>query len=284
MGTECKECGGVGTIEVDGKLRECICEFLRRIGAGMPPIIRTANVMPEHARLPILDLVDRSLYLTGRWEDVRAIVKAVWIKHFRRHISITSDREIRDVYVGSMSRAAKGKDAEDDVFNNLADLAQPPDLTVIRLGELSYKNKAAPGALEEACSYRLDRNKATWVLSDSDKPFNQASHAWSQSLMHLFNSSMARFEIPAIAPRPEMVNYNTSRVVGSQIASRTATAVAAGAAGDAGAAPDPPEDGPEPPEESPYDPPDDELDEFVPKGLRGIGAGLNRGWKGKGRR
>ncbi|KKK55482.1 hypothetical protein LCGC14_3074120, partial [marine sediment metagenome] len=154
-GDVCEECKGIGTVERDGQLHECVCEFLRRIASSMPPFIRRAEVLKKHVELPLLGAVDQSLFIVSAWADMRAVLKAIWIKHSRLYVRMTSDREIRDVYVGSTSRAARGVDSDEPVLNNLQDLMDSPDLVVIRLNELSYKNKAAPGALQEAFSYRM---------------------------------------------------------------------------------------------------------------------------------
>lgn len=289
---DCGECGGTGTVERDGKLHECVCEFLRRIASSMPPYIRSAKVMKQHAELPLLELLDRSLFVVSEWADMRAVLKAIWIKFSKLHVRITSDREIRDVYVGSTSRAAKGKDTDEPVMNNLQDLMESPDLVVVRLNELSYKNKAAPGALQEACSYRTDRDKPTWVVSDVSRPFTRGSHAWSEAVQDQFSATLRRFVVPPIAPKlvlEDILQADPVRTqqVGSRPAATGAPPVApakrrAKAAPKTGEA----EETPPEPEETPppriiQSVPDDD---GIPVGLRGAGGGLGRGsgkWKGR---
>lgn len=196
----CKICDGEGVIEIEGKLLECECSLLRRISASMPPYIRKTDVAPQHLVLPIIDFVDKQLFVISAWNDMKAIIKAVMIKYHEKHFRITSDREIRDVYVGSRSATASAATEGDGlVFNNLQDLMDAPDLVIVRLNELSYKNKAAPGALEEALSFRLDRDKPTWVISDTNRSFNEASHAYSESVWDLISSVFTRIIIPLIS-------------------------------------------------------------------------------------
>jgi len=201
----CEKCGDSGIIEQDGKLYECICAYIRRRAAEMPPYIRKARVTFPHLQLPVIKLIDRSLYVISSWNDIKAIIKIMMLKYPNKFIKITSDREIRDVYVGAASRSARGISSNDDenleVYNSLQDLMDLPDLMAVRLNEMHYKNKAAPGALEEALSYRLDRDKPTWVISNIDKPFVNGSHAWSESISELLNTAFQKTSIPRILPR-----------------------------------------------------------------------------------
>jgi len=203
----CNECGGVGTIERDGKLYECICSFLRRAALAMPSYVRRTKVLPEHLTLPVIDMVNRSLYIISSWNDMKAVIKIIMIKHHNKHIKVTSDREIRDVFVGAMSRAARGDDDE-RIYNTLEDLMGPPDLMIVRLNEIHYKNKAAPGALLEAVSFRLDRDLPTWVISCMNNPFVKGSHAWSDSVADLFNT-LTKVKINAILPVVSMESVLT---------------------------------------------------------------------------
>jgi len=198
---ECDKCGGAGVIEKEGRLYECLCAYLRRRASEMPPYIRKARVKSAHLELPIINSIDKSLYVISAWADMKAVIKAVMVKYPRKYIRITSDREIRDVFVGATSRAAKGDDEQVGVFNTLQDLMDLPDLIILRLNEMQYKNKAAPGALLEAISFRLDRDKPTWVISDSDKPFTSTSHAWSESAVELFGTGFLKTVIPGILPK-----------------------------------------------------------------------------------
>jgi hypothetical protein len=91
-----------------------------------------------------------------------------------------------------------------------------PDLMIVRLNEMHYKNKAAPGALEEAVSYRLDRDKPVWMISNIDKPFVEGSHAWSESVFDLINTSFQKISVPRILPK---VMLNDSGIVPDMVLS-----------------------------------------------------------------
>lgn len=198
MISECDKCNGQGVVEKDGKLYDCICSYLKRVSFNMPPYIRRSPVEKKHLELPIINAIGKSLYIIGYWSDMKSVVKAMYIKYPDKIIRITSDAEIRDVFVGSKSKAAKTSDFIGDIYNNISDLMDTPNLCVVKLNEITYKNKAAAGALEEALLYRLDRDKPTWVFCNLERKFNTASYAYSESVSNLITQNYARFTIPEI--------------------------------------------------------------------------------------
>lgn len=202
--TECAKCGGREVVERDGKLHECVCSLIKRVAASMPPYVRKADVLPAHLELPIVRAVDQSVYVVAAWSDMKAVIKAVMLKNPNKLVRVTSDAEIRDVFVGSKSKASKTADYDGEIFNNLQDLMDPPDLMIVRLNEMAYKNKAAAGALEEALSYRLDREKPTWVLSNLDKRFVQGSFSYSDSVAELLSTGYFHMNIDRISKRPSI--------------------------------------------------------------------------------
>ncbi len=206
MSMSCKKCEGQGVIDRDGKLYECECERWRRIALSMDVHIRKANCLDDHIQHPLVDMVKQSCFVIASWADMKPIIKVSIIKHWPKLIKITSDALIRNVFVGGASKNARSSDYDGEIYNNLQDYMDPPDLMIVRLNELSYKNRAASGALEEAVSYRLDREKATWVLSDLDHPFTLGSHAFSESVADLFNSAFKKVSVPRIAPRIQIEN------------------------------------------------------------------------------
>ena len=199
MAATCRTCSGSGVVEIGERMIECECALVRRMAASMPAYVRRADVRKEHLDLPIMGMTRRNALVVASWQDMKAVVKAVIIANQRMFIKVTSDREIRDVYVGSKSRAARGDD-EGQIYNSLEDLMDPPALMVVRMNELSYKNKAAPGALEEAICYRMDREKPTWLFSDLDKPFSLGSHAWSESVAEVIRSNFVTVRLARILP------------------------------------------------------------------------------------
>lgn len=191
-------CGGNGIVEKDGKLYECVCALLRRRAASMPPFIRTANLQPGHTSHRLHDLTKKSLFILATWPDMKAIIKAVMIRHMNLFVRITSDNDILHAYVGAMSKKNKGDN--EATFETVGDFVGPPDLVIIRLNALTRPNKAAAGALEEAMVCRMDQDKATWFVSDMDRPFTSSSPAHSETLWDLMEAC-AKVRVPPVLPR-----------------------------------------------------------------------------------
>lgn len=194
----CKECGDSGIIMKDEKTFECQCSMLRRLASSMPVRIRSATVTKEHVLHPIVAKINKHLFISAALADIEAIIKVIIYKNPNLFIRITDDIEIRDVGVGSTSRKSRGDGAE-VVYNSLHEFVEPPNLLILKLGRLKYKNKAAPGLLEEAITIRVDQNRWTWIFSDKNEPFGPGSHAFSESLWTFICSSMfERIDIPRI--------------------------------------------------------------------------------------
>jgi len=201
MRKTCEHCGDTGVIErQDGMMpKECECAVLRRVAAAMPAYVRCADLTHEHLKLPILrGGIKKSYFIKAAREDLYALVKAAMMINSSKFVRITSDRELRDVYVGSTSRKSKGDDAG-EVINTLEEVMGPPALCVIQLGELVSKNKAAAAILEESICIRLDRDLPTWVVSYYDRPFGQGSVSYSDSVWSILKGAMNELVIPRIS-------------------------------------------------------------------------------------
>jgi hypothetical protein len=224
MPNPCEHCGGTGVIErLEGMPKECQCAVLRRVAASMPAQVRHADLRYEHLNLPLLkEGIGKSYFIRAAREDVYAIIKAVMMINSSKFIRITSDRELRDVYVGSTSRRSRGDDA-DIVINTLEEVMGPPSLCIIQLDELKSRNKAAAAILEEALCIRLNCDKPTWAVSYSDSPFGNGSIAYSDAVWGLLKHSMNELVIPRIvAAATPTSNTNTSAFAPEQVASQVA--------------------------------------------------------------
>lgn len=184
----CKECNFTGVIESDNKVFECQCSLNRRIAAAMPLNIRIATVTKSHVVHPVVDSIQKNLFINAAADDMRAIAKVVIYKNPNIFIRVADDTMIRDVGVGATGRKARGDNA-DIVYNSLHEYVDPPNLLIIELGRLGYKNKAAAGLLEEAISMRVNSGYI-WLFSDKNSPFGPASHSYSEELWRYINSSI----------------------------------------------------------------------------------------------
>jgi hypothetical protein len=197
----CKPCNGQGWCMVKEVPFECMCGHLKRVAAGMLPYIKLANVEREHVRLPIVRRSRDNLFIEGHWNDMCAIVKILMMTGTNGHVKIADENELRDVYVGSFSKASKSSDFTGVVYNSISDFVGPPDLLIIRLNTLTNKNKAVPGVLLESVKTRYDYGKSTWLLSDVERPFNPHSLSYSDEAGVLIASAFEKVVLPKINQR-----------------------------------------------------------------------------------
>ncbi len=199
----CDPCNGQGWCLVKEVPFECMCGHLKRVAAGMPPFIKQATVAREHVGLPMVRQSRSNLFITASWSDMQAVIKIMMMTGTNGHIKIVDEQELIAAYVGSMGKSAKSADYVGVIYNNISDLVSPPDLTIIRLGTLSNKNKAAAGVLLDAVKTRIDYGKPTWLLCDiddqSDQPtFNQYSMSYSDDLIKIVASNFKQVFVPRI--------------------------------------------------------------------------------------
>lgn len=215
----CKKCGDAGILPaLEGQMAvECQCAVERRIAAAMPPEVRRAPAVRAHFSLPLVMSPKRSLYVRSSWADMKCVIKAVMMTHVNLFVRVTSDMEILNVSLGKKNRASRGPDdgsrrrrgmfddeSSTGAFESVEDLVSGPALCIVKLNELSYKNKSAPGYLEEALSYRLDRDRPTWVYCNLDKPFMLGSPAFSTSVWDLMQTGLGKASVPRIVPRIQL--------------------------------------------------------------------------------
>jgi hypothetical protein len=193
----CKPCTGVGWCMKDDVPHECMCGYLRRIQAGMPSYLKKATVKKEHVRLSIVNQTKDNLFLTANWNDVMAVLK-ILLMTSNRFIRDTNDLDLKEVYVGSLSKKSKSIDYEGVIYNSLADFVIPPDLLVVRLNFISNSNKAAAGVLEDSIKLRVDYGKPVWLVSDPTDPFSTTSISYSKRVADLIAREFTRVLVPRI--------------------------------------------------------------------------------------
>lgn len=169
----------------------------------VPKVIGEQKVLPGHIDSPLVGAIGKNVHVTCHLDDMYAVLKVLLFKYPKLFFKYTSDLEIKDVHVGSMSRSAKSTDyAGNDIYNNIRDLIDPPHLLIIQLGVLGTRNKAAPSALMEVLRYRSDQRKPVWAVSTVSERFGRGFPSWSEYVeaeLKRFNSYL----MPPISPQGE---------------------------------------------------------------------------------
>lgn len=189
---DCKVCKGEGLIQIDDlNSKLCICAYALAMGDHLGPEIVQAPILadsPLYARgdakgdPPKLDRTVENVFLRGAWHELLPHLKYVLsTKGLNYRFRITTDEKLKTIYVGDESYKARSRTKRDDLetFNSLADFVSEPNLLIIRLGFLGYKNIAMPGILKEALMHREVLRKPTWLVEDPERPFDANCFSYS---------------------------------------------------------------------------------------------------------
>jgi hypothetical protein len=184
-----------GKIETDehGSTRQCACSFRAHCQKRLPPDIAGAEPILTSPLLHIgapgevmVDLTNESLFIKSWWSDFAPhLLMALtyrMLQNLMFPFRITSDAELRDVYVGARAYSSRSRQRRDDIptYNSLADfIGGDRELVVIRLGGLGYRNRAMPGILLEAMLARRMTSKATWIVEEPNSIFGEGHFSYS---------------------------------------------------------------------------------------------------------
>ncbi len=127
----------------------------------------------------LLDRLDDDLFIRASHQQFLAHWKRILREQeFTFFWRLVTDSKMRDIFVGN-----------DEKFHALSSLVRNPELLVIRMGVLSYKNVAMPGLILEALKIRQFEDKPTWVVNDPDNPFKKGHLAWSGELEYFLEQN-----------------------------------------------------------------------------------------------
>lgn len=129
---------------------------------------------------------EEDLFITASRMDFLANLRLILSKKdFSWSWKITTDSELRDVFVGN-----------DSDYNSVSSLIKGSSLLIIQLAVLSYKNVAMAGTVLEALRIRQFDGKPTWVVNPHTNPFKEGHLAWSHELDFFINESFEKVVIP----------------------------------------------------------------------------------------
>lgn len=179
----CPHCNGERWMNVgEDKVRPCIClkrdmfhAFLGADISGAPKITKSPlyAIDVEHNKAT-LDRTTENVLINSAWYVVLPHLRLALGHHYllrsTYRFTVITDERIINVFVGNEHYTSKSKKVRDDKdnYNGLKDLVEGPDLVIIRLGFLGYKNVAAAGSLKQALMLREAARKPTWLIRNPD--------------------------------------------------------------------------------------------------------------------
>ena len=177
------ECGARAIIPVDStKAKPCPNIYVQSLRNHLGPEI--AGVKHDKDS-PLITLTDSDVRIqTESWRALLPHLKAALGKRgLGFSFLILADERIRYVFVGNAAyRARRREEREASItYNDIHDLVAEPDLVIIRVGQLGYKNIAAGGALKEALFVRDVENGPTWCVEENGTAY-LSSHSYDEEV------------------------------------------------------------------------------------------------------
>jgi hypothetical protein len=119
-----------------------------------------------------------NLFIASDRKSFLAHLKYVLLHHdFSFGWRAVTDVELLDIYLG-----------KNETYTSVSSYAAGPELLVIHLGVLSYKNISMPGVILEALKTREHRELPTWVVN-SGSSFSEGHLCWDNALEYYLDSN-----------------------------------------------------------------------------------------------
>lgn len=147
---------------------ECLLDKRFRYWAG------EAVYRAENVETSVLDgKEDKNLFIsTPRRTDFLSHLKFILAqKDFSYTWKMTTDAELLDIWLG-----------KSEIHKSVGGFAKLPELLIIQLGVLSYKNVAMPGILLEAIKTREFSEVPTWIINLKGLPFKEGHLSWDMEV------------------------------------------------------------------------------------------------------
>ena len=196
----CKKCGGAGYIQEDNghmgmpQAIQCDCVIDKAIDQQAERAWKDLSVAPIRKRSLLNKRLSDNLIITGTADQLRLNLRSALgnARNPNLFVKVIGDHTLMSAWLGSMQLA--GKDIADPDFQrdlkvySLDDLAEAPNLMVIRLGTKVARNAAMSEVLVETIEVRQHLNKPTWIIIDPDRPLEEGHIAWSMLLEDTIHS------------------------------------------------------------------------------------------------
>jgi hypothetical protein len=173
----------------------CPCTVKGRVTemlALFNPAVRNVPGITESA---LTDHVGQSAYITGDRDKFYRLLKhalaSTWVrKSMGFRARYVTDQEILAARLGEEVKINDPEESQDSDYSGKATLfrlLESPDLVVIHLGSIKYRNVALPGYLLEGINIRAKTDKATWIYSPHEVSYSDFfySQELEQYLIHL---------------------------------------------------------------------------------------------------
>ena len=198
---DCPQCLGRGVVElppeewhplaITPQTRICHCVYVRDVVANME---RGCKGLSKLVSLPspLVGKEQENLRITSPYKMFKQHLRYVVSKKEPRwYFAVVSDLDLMTAWLHHVSTddlydADVGENREGprptDKFSALVDIAEPPELLILRVGVKNARNKAMPEVLLEALHHREHLGKPTWVVDAPNERLDNDHISWSPAV------------------------------------------------------------------------------------------------------
>lgn len=196
----CNKCDGFGYVQSDNghmgipQAIQCECKIDKALSAQAERAWANLSLVPIKKSSPLNKLFSKNLVISSERDVLRMHLRTSFAKQRNPSLfyKVIGDHTLMSAWLGSLH--VQGIAVADPDFQrelkvySLEDLAESPNLLVIRLGTKMARNAAMPEVLVETLEIREHLNKATWLVEEPTKPLEEGHLSWSPILEDMIQS------------------------------------------------------------------------------------------------
>jgi len=222
---KCKKCDGVGYTQVDGgyggmpQAIQCECVIDKALKVQAERAWTNLSIVPVKKKSPLCGKGNTNLLISSSRDMLRVHLRTAFAKMRQPSLffKVVGDHTLMSAWLGSIH--AQGIAVADPDFQrelkvySLEDLAESPNLLVVRLGTKMARNSAMPEVLVETIEMREHLNRPTWLVEEPAKPLEEGHLSWSHTLQEIIQP-WTKIRLEGTAPQENASSGRTTTNIG----------------------------------------------------------------------
>lgn len=190
----CDKCGDYGFVQQDDgpmgipQAIPCECRVVKILNQQAEKAWTGLSALSPRKKTSLSKVIEKDAIISGDKSALTTHLRtALWLhRKPYRFVKVVTDATLMSAWLSNISLSNSeiyDPDFQRDIkAGSLEDLAESPDLLVIRLGVKTARNSAMPEVLGETIELRSHLNKPTWVVCEPDKPLEEGHISWSRAV------------------------------------------------------------------------------------------------------
>ncbi len=170
---------------------QCVCMLKEALKLQCEKAWKDLSSVPVDRKSPMIGKMKENLRLIASQNELAIHLRTAILSERNPilNIRVVSDATLISAWLSNVSEDNKvDPDLIRDInVRGLEDLAEAPDLLIVRLGVKRARNSATSEVLIETIELRQHLNRATWIVEEPSKPLQEGHLAWSSALEETLN-------------------------------------------------------------------------------------------------